>query len=244
MLDHSQALDYLRRYRDVTPEILADGAWLLERRAFWLNLVSGYAEAELVSALFEGEDDDAWALGEQIRESGEWPVLRFGTGRADFAVVHWHGYDFEGGFDFLVLPDEADDAEGAEGAEGAGRCLSVAALEGHGYGPGLSWPEARRLVEWGRLGTPEQRLLLVLHALGDADTPEEAVAMVGSALLSVGNHDCDPTVAEQAARQLLECEVRWTWHDGALVCDNADATRTPGGLSLADLRLVTRALAA
>ncbi|WP_319463061.1 hypothetical protein [Micromonospora sp. RTP1Z1] len=187
MLDHPQAEDYLRRYEDVSPDILADGTWLLQRRTFWLSLMAGYADPELVGALFDGDDDDADELDELIRQSGRWPVLRLGAGQADFAVVCWHGYDYEGGYDFLVLPD------------GSGRRISVAAREGHGYGPGLSWPEAERLVSRGRLGTRAQRLLLLLPALGDANTPKEAVGLAAAALLTVGSQACDPAVADEPA---------------------------------------------
>jgi hypothetical protein len=230
MFDPGQAFDYVRRYDQVAPDVLADGAWLLHRRAFWLSLVDGFADPDLVGALFDGDDDDVWKLDEQIRASGRWPALRFDVQGSDFAMVCWYGQDDEGGYDFLVLP------------AGSGRCISVAAVEGHGYGPGLSWPEAERLVERGQLGIAAQRLLLLLPALGDADTPTSAVGLVADALLTVGNSTCSRTVALQAAQQLLESEAQWVTQDGVLLCNDDHAVRRPGGLPSSDLFEVTRAL--
>ncbi|MFC7529637.1 hypothetical protein [Actinoplanes sp. GCM10030250] len=228
MLNHDQATDYVRRYHGVPPEILTDGTWLLTRRAFWLSLVDGAAEPDLVGELFDGEDDDLEAFDDEVRKSGTWPVLNLGP----LAFVSWHGSDFEGGYDYVVLP------------ENTGRCLSIASMEGHGHGPGLSWPEARRLVDHGTLGTPGQRLLLILPALGDAAVPDEAIPQVAAALLAAGNPGCDPAVADHAARQLLADEAGWTWQGETLTCDFEYSVRNPNGLSPADLLLVTRTLAA
>ncbi|MEV6305539.1 hypothetical protein AB0M02_39415 [Actinoplanes sp. NPDC051861] len=226
MLTHDQAVDFVRRYDGVPPEILADGTWMLTRRAFWLSLVDGSAEPDLVGALFDGEDDDLEAFDDQIRSSGRWPVVNLGP----LAVVLWHGYEFEGGYDFVVLPPGTD------------RCVSIAAVEGHGHGPGLSWPEVQRLVTHATVATPEQRLLLLLPALGDAETPDSAIDQVAAALLTVGNTDCPPKLAEEAARQILEDTAHWTTTHNTVTCDAEYAVRRPGGLSPSDLLLVTQAL--
>lgn len=227
MIDHSQALDYVRRYDGVAPEILADGTWLLDRPAFWLSLLDGYADPELLDTLFEDADADPDTLHEEVVASGRWPVLHLA---AQLAMIYWHGHDDEGGYDFVVLPED-------------GRCISVAAQEGHGHGPGLSWPEARRLAERGTLGTAAQRLFLLLPALGDADVPEEAVAAVAAALREVVNPACDGSVARDLAQELLEDPARWSRQGEALVCDYEYSVRAPGGLPPEDLLLVSRALA-
>jgi hypothetical protein len=230
MIDHPQALDYVRRYDGVAPEVIADGSWLLARPAFWLSLLDGYADPDLLDTLFEGTGADPEALHEEVTASGRWPVLRLGAEPADLAMVYWHGPDDEGGYDYVVLPE-------------GGRCISVAAQEGHGHGPGLSWPEAWRLAERGTLGTAAQRLFLMLPALGDADVPKEAVDTVAAALREVVNPACDGSVARELAEELLEDPARWSRQGEALVCDDEHSVRAPGGLPSEDLLLVSRALA-
>ena len=105
----------------------------------------------------------------------------------------------------------------------------------------LSWPEAERFVSRGRLGTRAQRLLLLLPALGDANTPKEAVGLVAAALLTVGIQACDPAVADEAARELLEHPAHWTWQDEVLVCDYDHAVRRQGGMRPEDLLLAANA---
>jgi hypothetical protein len=233
VLHHNEAVDFLRRYDGVRPEILADGTWLLERRTFWASLMYGLAEEDLLDALF-GSGEEAWLtdqidnLHEEIEQSGKWPVLRLGTRASDFAIVAWHGHGTEG-YDFVVLP-------------GGDRCISVASVEGGFYGPGLYWPEAERLIERGHLGSTAQRLLLLLRALGDADTPTDVVGQAAKALLAVGNATCSYEIAVEAAQQLLKDETRWTMHGEVLLCDGRHAVRRPGGLPPEDLLKLTRAL--
>lgn len=218
MLSQAQATDYVGRYEGVAAEVLTERASLLDRRVFWLMTFDGCAEPELIAELFDGEDDDVQAMDEEIRASGRWPVIPIGD---RFVQIIWHGHDLEGGDDYVVLAP--------------GRAISVAAREGHGYGPGLSWAEFRRLA------TTPRRVLLALPALGDADTPPEAVDLVAEALLTVGN-DASAAAAE-AARQMLGSPAHWVGDDSVLLCDGEYAVRKPGGLPDLDLRLVTEALA-
>jgi hypothetical protein len=226
MVTETQAADYVRRYDGVPADVLTDGSMLLERRAFWPAMFDGCADPELIGALFGdgaadrdgGDVGDPLDLDEEIRVSGKWPVIPIGE---RFARVIWHGPELEGGDDYVVLAP--------------GRAISVAAREGHGYGPGLSWPEFRRIA------TTPQRVLLALPALGDADAPPEALELVTAALLTVGNNV--PAAAAAAARQILDSPVHWVGDERVLVCDGEYAVRKPGGLPDADLRLVTRILA-
>ena len=234
MLHHDEAVDFLRRYDGVSPQTLGDGEWLLERRAFWASLLYGVVDEDRLDELLGSGAEGVWLTDqidefhEEIEKSGRWPVLRFGAGGSDLAMIAWHGHGAEG-YDFVVLP-------------GDGRCISVAAVEGGFYGPGLSWPEAKRMIERGRLGSAGQRLLLLLRAWGDADTPVDVVNQVAEALLAVGNPTCAHETAAEAARQLVDDEARWTTQDEALVCDGERAVRRPGGLPLKDLIALTKAL--
>ncbi|MFC4069776.1 hypothetical protein [Actinoplanes subglobosus] len=230
MLDAEQAADYTGRYDAVDPGVLSDGTWLLDRPEFWARMLDGFADTDLVGAVFDAcpEPLDLW---EELTGSGRWPTLRFGAGGSDLAVIQWHGYDDEGGLDYVVLP------------AGTGRCLSVASVEGHGWGPGLSWPEAMRLVERGRLGTPAQRLVLLHPAIGDRDAPPSAVDLLADALIEVCAPGATPAEARETARRLLDDEARWSRVDGALVCDDDSSPRRPGGFPAGDLLLITQALA-
>jgi hypothetical protein len=212
MLTEAQETDYVSRYDGVTAEVLTDGSWLPERRAFWRMTFDGCAGPDVIADLF-GDGD---ALDEEIRASGRWPVIAIGD---RFAQIIWHGHDLEGD-DYVALAP--------------GRAVSVAARQGHGYGPGLSWAEFRRLA------TTPQRALLALPALGDADTPPAAVGLITEALVTVG--DAAPVAAAEAARQMLASPVHWVGDRSVLVCDGEFAVRKPGGLPDADLRLVTGAL--
>jgi hypothetical protein len=218
VLTDAQASDYVRRYDGVPASILTDGGSLLSRRVFWLLMLDGSADGELIGELFDGGDDDTGALDDEIRDSGRWPVISISE---RFAHIIWRGHDLEGGDDYVVLTP--------------GRAISVAAREGHGYGPGLSWPEFRRIA------TTPQRLLLALPAFGDAETPPEAAELVAQALLTVGNDA--PAAAAAAARQILESAAHWVGDDRMLICDGEHAVRKPGALPDTDLRLVTAALA-
>jgi hypothetical protein len=231
VLDPGEADEYLAGFVGVTPEVLTDGGWLLERQEFWFGLVDGCADPDLVIALVGDHHDTLLELDQAIRESGRWPVLRIESENGDVAVVCWHGVDFEGGSDYLVLPT------------GSGRALRVASAEGHGEGPGLSWPEVNQLARRGRLGTPAQRLMLLLPALGDADVPETAIEMVAQAVLEISDRADDAAMATEMARQLVDPDARWTRHGDALICDDEYSPRSLGRMTGEDLRLVTRALA-
>ncbi|MFI1989146.1 hypothetical protein [Actinoplanes sp. NPDC020271] len=238
MLNRDEAVDYLNSLDGIDPEVLqpellSDGSWLLARREFWASLLYDGADEELLDALFGGEQgvsgqmSDLW---EEIERTGTWPVLRLGTRAGDFALAIWHVADETEGHDFMVLP-------------GDGRCIAVAAVAAHSYGPGVSWPEAQRLIERGSRGSPAQRLLLLVRALGDGDSMTDMVEQVADALLAVGNAACPRETAVEAARQLLEDGGgNWSMHGDVLVCDNENAARRLGGLPPEDLLKVTQAL--
>ncbi|WP_354644424.1 hypothetical protein [Kitasatospora camelliae] len=83
-------------------------------------------------------------------------------------------------------------------------------------GPGLSWTELTHLARTPDRAAPgvhdpRARLLLLLPALGDADTPADAPEVIGTALAAAGVPTPDAT---DAARFLLERPIwpaaRWT----------------------------------
>ncbi|WP_433794610.1 hypothetical protein [Actinoplanes sp. CA-252034] len=231
MLDPDQAADYTGRYADVDPSVLYDGARLLERPQLWARMLDGFADTDLVASVFDACTEPVESRDEPAGP-GRWPVLRFGAGESDLAMIEWHGHDHEGGLDYVVLP------------AGTGRCLSIASVEGHGWGPGLSWPEALRLVDRGRLGTPAQRLVLLHPAISDRGAPPTAADLLADALIAVCAPTATPVEARETARQLLDRSARWSTEDGALICDAESSPRRPGGFPPEDLVLITRALSA
>ncbi|WP_433788780.1 hypothetical protein [Actinoplanes sp. CA-252034] len=238
MLNHDETVDYLNSFDGIPPEVLqpellSDGSWLLDRSEFWASLLYDGADEELLDALFGGEQgvfDQMTDLWKEIEQSGKWPVLRLGTQAGDFALINWYVIDETEGHEFVVLP-------------GDGRCIAVASVGAHSFGPGVSWPEAQRLVERGVLGSSAQRLLLLVRALGDGDSMTDMVDQVADALLAVRNAACPRETAVEAARQLLEDRGgRWSVHGDVLVSDNEYAARRLGGLPPEDLLKVTQAL--
>ncbi|MEU8513537.1 hypothetical protein AB0C76_18390 [Kitasatospora sp. NPDC048722] len=95
------------------------------------------------------------------------------------AYVVWQNWEDESTVDYLVHHP-------------AWGRLGFLAQDGpHGSGPGLSWPELVKLAGSAQdgadgLADPARRLLLLLPALGDADTPAGARGVVADALADVG----------------------------------------------------------
>lgn len=109
-----------------------------------------------------------------------------------------------------------------------------------------AWVVLAGSTEVDRTGQPRssaQRLLLLVRALGDVDSPTDLVNRVADALLAVGNAACPRELAVEAAQQLLEDRGgTWSMQGDVLVCDNEYAARRLGGLPPEDLLKVTRAL--
>ena len=123
--------------------------------------------------------------------------------------------------------------------------IELATIEGHSRGPALSWAElvTASAQPDDRL-SPTQRLLLLLPAYGDADTPQEAIDVVSAALAAVGarEHVRDLT-AELLDSPFLE-SPQWTLTAGALVCSGPYANRGLGTMAAEDLAVVSSVLSA
>jgi hypothetical protein len=136
--------------------------------------------------------------------------------------------------DYVLEPGTADQS------------IALAALEGHFRGPALAWSE---LIIAARQPDPEhtpaQRLLLLLPAYGDSDTPATAVDAVAAALSSVGARSNQHRVSGEllnSRRYWAPCQ--WSTANGVLACLGPHSYRQPGGhLSPAELRLIAEAFA-
>ncbi|KUO11099.1 hypothetical protein [Streptomyces sp. DSM 15324] len=145
---------------------------------------------------FGADHADVDAAAEALYERTDvWPAYRIPLphGRTLW-VVHRNAPD-DSGTDYLLT------------GPGLHRERELAAIEGHFRGPGLSWPDLVALAHAAPADTdgirdPDRRLLLLLPAYGDADTPvEEALERITAALIAVG---VAPQAAPAAAGRFLD----------------------------------------
>lgn len=131
--------------------------------------------------LLGADPADVDAAAEALYDATEvWPVYRVPLpGGAVLWIVH-RNFPDDAGTDFLLThPDRP-------------REVPLASIEGHHTGPGLSWPDLIAVAgaappDAEGVRDPGLRLLLLLPASGDAETPaEEAVERISVALTAVG----------------------------------------------------------
>ncbi|MFF5186934.1 hypothetical protein ACFY30_24745 [Streptomyces sp. NPDC000345] len=114
----------------------------------------------------------------------------------------------------------------------------LASIDGHCTGPGLSWPDLLAVADAAPpdgegVRDPDQRLLLLLPAHGDADTPvQQALERLAAALVAVG---LDPEAAPGAAER-LRTHPLWespSWDaPGSTPLSGGSAARSPVHQSL------------
>lgn len=182
-------------------EVVA-GEHLADDLAFWFaHFVISFGVEDDAAGEY-GVDAQAYAamiarLGDA---DGPGTALRVPFDGGHTAYVLWQNWEDESTVDYLVHHP-------------AWGRLGFLAQDGpHGSGPGLAWPELLTLAGSAEAGgaqataeglaDPARRLLLLLPALGDADTPAEARDVVANALAEVGFRA--EAVAELAARLLGE----------------------------------------
>ncbi|MFF7213774.1 hypothetical protein ACFZAU_25085 [Streptomyces sp. NPDC008238] len=142
----------------------------------WLSQTEDY-DPEL--SYFNVDGADADAAYDALNDEDRWPVFRI---------------PFTGGHTATVLGVNIPDDPGTEyfiTHPAWGRRGHLASVGGHHAGPGLSWRELHHIARRPDHDAPgihdeHARLLLLLPALGDQDTPEDAADHVGKALSHVG----------------------------------------------------------
>lgn len=141
---------------------------------------------------FGADAADVDAAAEALYEATEtWPAFRIPLHGGRRLWVVQRNFPDEAGTDYLLThPDRP-------------RETLLAAIDGHHTGPGLSWPDLVSVADSvppdaDGVRDPDQRLLLLLPAFGDADVPDdEGVQRISRALITFG-------VSEEAAYDMAD----------------------------------------
>lgn len=200
---------------------LVDGGHLLAREGFWsaYYFCQGLCVEEDGDVVFPSFDVAEETVHDVIGEFANpeaWPVFTVPVSvpvrvseAAEICVVT-RNYEGDQGFDYLVC------------REGLEPSIQIAALEGCGYGPGISWPELQGIVD--RTPDPLRRahaLLLLAPMYGDAEHVEEACSAFEWALASVGGNRDGGRLARYLGTEGVEGQPTWRhdengvlWHEG------------------------------
>lgn len=129
-----------------------------------------------------------------LMDAERWPAFRIPFGGGHTVMVVVRNFPEDWGIEYFITHP------------GWGRHGYLATIDGHQAGPGLSWQELTYIAS-----TPDQaaagildphaRLLLLLPALGDKDTPDDAAGEIGAALIQAG---APSTKAPSVATRLLD----------------------------------------
>ncbi|WP_416984211.1 hypothetical protein [Streptomyces sp. T028] len=146
--------------------------------------------------LFGADHADVDAAAEALYAGADvWPAYRIPLARGWTVWVVHRNFPDDSGTDYLLT------------GPGLPRERELAVIDGHFRGPGLSWPDLVAAADsppadGEGVRDPHRRLLLLLPAYGDADTPvEEALERISAALVAVG---VDPHEAPAAAERFLD----------------------------------------
>ncbi|MFD9006465.1 hypothetical protein ACFV0T_36910 [Streptomyces sp. NPDC059582] len=181
---------------------LVAGEGLLALPGFWaacLMWLSETEEYDAVPSWFGVDGADADAALEALSDEDQWPVFRIPFAGGHTAMVVGCNIPDDPGTEYFVTHPEW------------GRHGHLAGVGGHRAGPGLSWRELHHIARTPDLDAPGvhaeyARLLLLLPTLGDRDTPEEAVDILGDALVRAGVPE---TLAPPLARAFIEDHPLW-----------------------------------
>ncbi|MEU8659837.1 hypothetical protein [Actinoplanes philippinensis] len=218
------------------------GEDLVTLPGFWAAYSAWIREQDVpLHERFGVDGTDVDAADEALMNEEAWPAFRIPFSDGHTAVVVYANYPEDDGnaaIDYFVTHADWD------------RHGYLATVDGHPAGPGLAW---RELVHIARtpdpaapgIQNPHARLLLLLPASGDQDTPADAIETIAEALLWAKVPAGD---TERMARQMLDHPMfpaaRWAMpastrvpggdeaFDGILVCDASSSPRY--GIRLAE----------
>ena len=184
--------------------------WLVDEE-FWPAFLRTVGGSITAAKSFAAGPSDVQEYCKKLHEYGSWPFLSVELPHGNQLHILFRNYEGESGWDYLMQP------------AGARHVVMLAALEGHFQGPGLSWPELLAVADEGTTSLRRaQRLLLVLPATADNETPKHAVTLVAHALAKVGAEEENRlTVAAEllgAADSFWGSRVAWQQIDGYWVC--------------------------
>ncbi|MEV0650621.1 hypothetical protein AB0I28_35750 [Phytomonospora sp. NPDC050363] len=156
------------------PSILSDASGLVDDPRFWSAFLYSLGGSPAAVDAFDVDRADVEELLGKLSQPESWPVISIDLSAGSTAHIVFRNCLDDAGSDYVVT--------GPEIAEP----ITAVCLDGNFIGPALSWTElvgtAQRHTE--KLG-PAERLLLLLPATGDADTPPEAVPLVAAAITAV-----------------------------------------------------------
>jgi hypothetical protein len=160
------------------------GEELMALPGFWAAYLMWMCESDNeddipLPELFGVDGADAAAAAEVLMAEDAWPAFRVPFAEEHTAVVVHANHPDDPGIEYFVTHAEW------------GRRGHLATVDGHYAGPGLAWRELvhiARTPDGGAPGVqdPHARLLFLLPALGDEDTPAGGVDVVADALVWVG----------------------------------------------------------
>ncbi|SDK00775.1 hypothetical protein [Streptomyces indicus] len=200
---------------------LVQGDAYMSNPLFWpVHLGAGLRGEDAQRAAFGADWDAARELLSALSAQDAWPVFTVPLPSGHTIHIVYRNYEGERGVDYLIHHQTWPEAE------------SLAAVDGHFMGPGISWPEllstARRPAADGPDGF-DARLLLLFPALGDADIPEEATGLLTAALAALTVIEEPAEVADiLVENQGLWTSAQWRWEGGAWINDGGHSYRNPG----------------
>jgi hypothetical protein len=218
----------------VSQSPLVGGAEVMSSPPFWPAFLYTVGGSSTVPAAFDVDPGDLAVLVDEFLRQDRWPVFSLPLARGNRLHIILRNFEDDSGVDYVLEPSAGDQS------------IALAALEGHFRGPALAWPELMVAAQQPDTDhTPAERLLLMLPAYGDSDTPDAAVDLVAAALTSVGaRFDQRQVGAELLENNRYWAPCEWAAIDGVLVCLGPYSYRHSGGhLSSVDLRLVAEAFA-
>lgn len=199
---------------------LVQGSTHLDNPLFWhVHLGTCLRGEDAQRAAFGADWDAAMELYGVLSAEHEWPVFSVPLLSGHTIHVVYRNFVGERGVDYLIHQPAWSEAE------------TLAVDDGHFMGPGMAWPEllsaARQLTADG-VSNADARLLLLFPALGDAQLPDDAAAVLTTALAAL-------TLIEEpadVARMLLVDQGQWApahWRraDGVWINDGGHSYRNP-----------------
>jgi hypothetical protein len=191
---------------------------LLDERMFWLGHLYSCVQND-ARTLFG--PDHLWAehrdFQRRLWERADWPAFTVPLAAGHRLHVVYRTDEDERGVDYLV--HHAD----------WGEVATLARVDGHFMGPGLSWPELVAAADSRPGGPdPDARLLLLLPALGDDAVPEDAAHRLAVALSNrIGVVAPEPIATAILETQGLPGPTHWTTVDGVRTNDGGYSFRNP-----------------
>lgn len=204
---------------------LVPGEEHLENPLFWPTHLGASLQGEDAQrAAFGADWDAATELYRRLCAPHEWPVFTVPLSSGYVIHIVHRNFEDECGVDYLIHHPAWPTAE------------TLAAVDGHFMGPGMSWPEllsAARQPSAEDSDAPDapdaRRLLLLFPTLGDLYIPDDAAPVLSAALSALTViEDPDEVAGMLLDNQGLWAPAHWSSVDGVRVNDGGHSYRNPG----------------